>query len=189
MAFLSDKSSLRNFNIKLSRDSKQWPKTLKAIEEKWYQFFPPESFSYKFYDESIELMYEREQNLATLINMATIISIFISCLGLFGLSVFTAFQRTKEIGVRKVLGASVTGIVKLLSKEYILLVLLALIIAVPITWYAMYKWLEKFVYRIEIEWWVFLLSGIVAVMIALLTVSFQPIRAAIVNPVKSLRTE
>ncbi|MCB0437095.1 MAG: FtsX-like permease family protein, partial [Mangrovimonas sp.] len=166
------------------KDASQWQNTIENIESKWYQFFPPESFSYKFYDEAIEQMYIQEKSMATLINMSTAISIFISCLGLFGLAVLTAFQRTKEIGIRKVLGASVTGIVKLLSKEYVVLILLALVVASPIAWYLMQKWLEKFAYRLEIEWWIFVLAGMMAIIIALITVGFQAIKAAISNPVK-----
>ena len=189
MAFQSDKENLITFNIKLSNNSAQWQQTLKAVEKKWYQFYPPESFSYKFYDEVIAQMYEQEQHLATLIELSTVISIFISCLGLFGLAVLTAFQRTKEIGIRKVLGASVAGIVQLLSKEYVYLVIIAIAVATPIAWWAMNKWLQNFAYRIQIEWWMFLLAGIIAIALALITVSFQAIKAALANPVKSLRTE
>jgi putative ABC transport system permease protein len=114
---------------------------------------------------------------------------FISCLGLFGLSAFTAEQRTKEIGVRKVLGASVGGIVGLLSKDFLKLVLIAILIASPLSWYAMNRWLQGFAYKLAIEWWIFALAGVLAVGIALLTVSFQSIKAALMNPVKSLKTE
>lgn len=189
LAFESDKDNLSTFNIKLSSDASQWQQTLKAIQKKWYQFYPPESFSYKFYDEVIAQLYEQEQHLAKLVNLATFISIFISCLGLFGLAVLTAFQRTKEIGIRKVLGASVAGIVQLLSKEYVVLIIIAIIISTPIAWWALNKWLQKFSYRIQIEWWMFLLAGCIAVLLALITVSFQAIKAAMANPVKSLRTE
>jgi ABC-type antimicrobial peptide transport system permease subunit len=189
MAFENDKDRLTTFNIKLGSDASHWQKTLKAVEKKWYEFYPPESFSFKFYDEAIAQMYQEEQHLSRLIDLATAISIFISCLGLFGLTVLTAFQRTKEIGIRKVLGASVTGIVNLLSKEYIVLIIIAICISTPLAWWAMNKWLEKFAYRITIEWWMFLLAGIIAIIIALITVSFQSIKAAIANPVKSLRTE
>lgn len=189
MALESEKDNLSSFNIRLSGDASQWQGTLKAIEKKWYQFYPPETFSYKFYDETIAAMYEQEEHLARLINIATAVSIFISCLGLFGLSVFTAFQRTKEIGIRKVLGASVTSIVQMLSKDYVVLIVVAILIAVPIAWWAMNKWLLNFAYRIQIEWWMFVLAGTAAILFALLTVSFQAIKAAVANPVKSLRTE
>jgi putative ABC transport system permease protein len=159
------------------------------VEQKWYQFYPPETYSYKFYDEVIAKLYEQEQHLARLIGIATFISIFISCLGLFGLTVLTAHQRTKEIGIRKVLGASVSGIVSLLSKEYIWLVLAAFVIASPVVWLAMNKWLAGFAYRIEISWWMFAVAGISAIALALLTTSFQAVKAALANPVKSLRSE
>ena len=189
MAFQMEKGNLDNFNIKLVGNSAEWATTLKKIEQKWNQFYPPDSFSYTFYDESIAQLYQQEQQLSTLVNLATMIAIFISCLGLFGLAVLTAFQRTKEIGIRKVMGASAEGIVGLLSKEYIFLVTLALVIASPIAWFFMDKWLQKFAYRIEIEWWMFVAAGFSALAIALLTVSTQAIKAAIANPVKSLRTE
>jgi putative ABC transport system permease protein len=117
------------------------------------------------------------------------LAIFISCLGLFGLVTFTAEQKTKEIGIRKVLGASVTGIVRMLSKDFLKLVLIAALIAFPVAWWLMNKWLMDFEYRIDIGWWVFLVAGVSALLIALLTISFQSIKAAIANPVKSLRTE
>lgn len=190
MDFESEKDNLSTFNIKLeSRSPSQWQATLKAIEKKWGQFYPPETFSYRFYDETLEGMYEQERHLARLINLATSIAIFISCLGLFGLAVLTAFQRTKEIGIRKVLGASVSGIVQLLSKEYLRLVVIAIVIATPIAWWAMNKWLQNFAYRIQIKWWMFVLAGITGIALALITVSFQAIKAAMANPVDSLRTE
>lgn len=189
LALESDKSSLNTFNIKLASNSSEWQNTIKNIERKWAEFFPPESFTYQFYDESIEEMYKQEMQMGTLINLATIISILISCLGLFGLAMLTVFQRTKEIGIRKVLGASVSDIISLLSKEYVQLVVLALIISAPIAWYVMQKWLEKFAYRINIEWWIFLIAGMGALIISLLTVSFHAIKAAIANPVNSLRSE
>jgi ABC-type antimicrobial peptide transport system permease subunit len=190
MALMADKRSQNTLNIKLNgTDPAKWQQTLKAIEQKWYAFYPPETFSFKFYDETLEAMYKQERNLSKLINMVTAISIVISCLGLFGLVTLTAFQRTKEIGIRKVLGASVAGIVSLLSSEFVKLVLIALVIASPIAWWAMSKWLEDFAYRIHIQWWMFGLTGLAAITIALFTVSFQAIKAALTNPVKSLRSE
>ena len=189
LSFESDKENLSNFNIKLAKDPSQWQKTIQTIKQKWYQFYPPESFQYKFYDESIAQLYEKEQQIAKLVNIATVISIFISCLGLFGLAVLTVFQRTKEIGIRKLLGSSVTGILKLISEEYIILVMIAFLIATPITWWGIQRWLEKFVYRINIEWWMFISAGLLAVLIALITVSSRAIKAALANPVKSLRSD
>ncbi|MEJ7683125.1 MAG: FtsX-like permease family protein [Segetibacter sp.] len=125
----------------------------------------------------------------TFLLMFTILSIIIACLGLFGLVTFMAEQRIKEIGIRKILGASVSGIVSLLSKDLIKLVIIAIVVASPIAWWTMNKWLQDFAYRINISWWIFLTAGLVAVLIALITVSFQAIKAAVANPVKSLRTE
>lgn len=190
MVLKSQKSNLTTLNIKLSTtDPAKWQQTLKRIEQQWYSFYPPESFSARFYDETLEAMYKDERHLTKLINLATGVAIVISCLGLFGLVTLTSFQRTKEIGIRKVLGASVTGIVRLLSAEFIRLVLIALVIATPIAWWAMSKWLEDFAYRVQIEWWMFAVTGLAAVLVALFTLSFQAIKAALSNPVKSLRTE
>src|SRR5258707_969112 len=136
-----------------------------------------------------QLNYEKDQRTSDIVGYFTIITILIACLGLFGLSAFSAEQRTREIGIRKVLGASVTNVAALLSKDFIKLVLIAIVIASPLAWYAMNKWLEGFAYKITISWWMFLIAGIVAVLIALITVSFQAIKAAVVNPAKSLRTE
>jgi len=118
-----------------------------------------------------------------------ILAIFISCLGLLGLASYSTMQRTKEIGIRKVMGASVSGIINLLSKEFLTLVILSFFIAMPVAWYFMHTWLKDFAYRTNISWWVFVLAGVLAIMIALITVSFQAIKAAVANPVKSLRTE
>ena len=146
-------------------------------------------FNPVFFDETFTNFYKKEQQFAQILNTATGIAIFISCMGLFGLVAFTTQRRTKEIGIRKVLGASVTQIVNLLSKDFLKLVILGIVIASPIAYWAMNKWLQDFAYRVEISWWIFALAGIVAIVIALLTVSYQSIRAAMANPVKSLRTE
>lgn len=162
---------------------------LSALEAKWKAFAPNTPFDYNFMDSAFEALYRSEQRMGKIVGIFTIISIFVACLGLFGLAAFTAELRTKEIGVRKVLGASVQGLVALLSKDFVKLVLLSTIIAFPIAWWAMNKWLEDFAYRIEIGWWVFVVAAIIALLIALFTVSFQAIKAAMANPVKSLRTE
>ena len=125
----------------------------------------------------------------TLFNVFAIAAVLISCLGLFGLATYTAQVKTKEIGIRKVLGASVTSLIRLLSKEFIVLILTAFVIATPVAWYFMSKWLRDFAYRININWWIFLVTGVLAIIIALITVGFQAIKAAVANPVKSLRTE
>ena len=146
-------------------------------------------FEYSFIDEGLQQQYAADQSLANIISAFTLITLFISCLGLFGLAAFAAEQRTKEIGIRKVLGASVAGITGLLAKDFLKLVVFAIVIAAPIAWWSMNKWLQDFAYRIEIQWWVFLLAGAGAIVIAFLTVSFQSVKAGLANPVKSLRSE
>ncbi|CCH52416.1 Macrolide export ATP-binding/permease protein macB 2 [Fibrisoma limi BUZ 3] len=153
------------------------------------KFTPDYPFNYHFLDEEYEKLYRSEQQVNTLVNYFGILAILISCLGLFGLAAFTAEQRTKEIGVRKVLGASVTNIVGLLSKDFLLLVLIALVLAVPLAWWALSQWLGTFAYHEELSWWLFGLAGLLAVLVAFLTVSYQSIKAALMNPVKSLRAE
>src|SRR4029078_8865807 len=162
---------------------------LSSVTASWHRLNPNEPFEYSFLDEDFQKNYEAENRLASIVGYFTVIAILISCLGLFGLATFSAEQRTKEIGVRKVLGASVTGIVALLSKDFLRLVAISVVIASPIAWWVMHKWLQDFAYRVNISWMVFLITTVVALTIALLTISFQAIRAAIANPVKSLRTE
>ena len=146
-------------------------------------------FSYRFLDDAFNNMYRDEQRIGKIALSFAVLAIFIACLGLFGLATYMAEQRTKEIGVRKVLGASVTNIVSMLSKDFVKLVIMAALLAFPVAWWFMHKWLQDFAYRIDIGWWIFIVAGSVAILIALLTVSFQAIKAAIANPVKSLRTE
>ncbi|GAB3895777.1 ABC transporter permease [Spirosoma agri] len=160
-----------------------------AFRKQWDAFNPPAPFTYSFLDERFAFMYEAEQKTSQLFTIFAAISIIIACLGLFGLAAFTAEQRTKEIGVRKVLGASVTSIIALLSRDFLTLVLIAVVLAVPVAWFAMHQWLKGFAYRIELDWWIFALAGLLAVAIALLTVSFQSIKAALMNPVKSLKSD
>jgi putative ABC transport system permease protein len=140
-------------------------------------------------DDSFNEMYRSEQRVGKIAMIFSILAILIACLGLFGLATFIAEQRTKEIGIRKVLGASVNGIVQLLSKDFLKLVLISFVIATPVAWWFMHKWLQDFAYRINIGWWIFVAAGVIALFIALMTVSFQAIKAAVANPVKSLRTE
>jgi predicted permease len=187
---LSAKDVLYTFHVRLRRgDAAASDRTLGQIKTLWNQTYPGEAFEPQFFDETIAQLYEKERNLGKLIGLATGIAVFISCLGLFGLVTFTAERRTKEIGIRKVLGASVASIVGLLSKELVLLVGLAVVLASPLAWWATNRWLQDFAYKIDIAWWVFALAGVLAVGIALLTVSFQAIKAALTNPVKSLRSE
>lgn len=163
--------------------------SLDIVKNTWQKFLPDLPYQYSFLDEKFAKLYDAEQKQETIFTTFACIAIFIACLGLFGLSAFTISQRVKEIGVRKVLGADVSTIVALLSKDFLKLVIIAAVIAFPIAWYAMHEWLQDFAYRINIQWWVFLLATITALLIALLTVGFQAIKAAIANPVKSLRTE
>lgn len=165
------------------------PATIKAIENKWKTLIPNRPFSYFFMDEFFDKQYKGEEKFGKLFLNFAVLAIFISCLGLLGLASYSTMQRTKEIGIRKVLGASVSGIVNLLSKDFLKLVLISFFIAAPIAWYFMDRWLRDFAYRVNIGWWVFVLAGVTAMAIALLTVSFQAIKAAVANPVKSLRTE
>ena len=176
-------------HITVSVDSKNYPSLLSRIETIWHKDISGVPFEYAFLDDEVQKQYSAEITLSQIINLFTIMAIFISCLGLFGLVAFSAEQRKKEIGVRKVLGASVPVIVQLLSKDFLKLVIIAIAIATPVAWWAMSKWLQSFTYRVEISWWMFALAGFIAVFIAMVTVSFQAIKAAIANPVKSLRTE
>lgn len=162
---------------------------LKDIENQWDKMAPGMPFSYQFLDEAFSSMYRTEQRVGKVALSFSTLAIVIACLGLFGLTTYIVEQRTKEVGIRKVLGASVSGIVALLSKDFVKLVLLAFVIAIPITWWAMDKWLADFAYRIDMEWWMFALTGLAAVAIALLTVTAQAIKAALANPVDSLRNE
>jgi putative ABC transport system permease protein len=150
---------------------------------------PEAPYDFTFLDENFDNLYRAERVQGTLFTVFSCIAIFIACLGLFGLSAFTITQRIKEIGIRKVLGASVGGIVQMISKDFIKLVAIAAVIAFPLAWYAMHNWLKDFAYRTSIQWWIFLLALIIAGCIALITISFQAIKAALANPVKSLRTE
>ena len=162
---------------------------LKTLNTTWHNLNPNEPFEYSFLDKDFQKNYDAENKLSAIVGYFTIIAILISCLGLFGLATFSAEQRIKEIGVRKVLGASVTSILTLLSKDFIKLVGISIVIASPIAWYVMNKWLQEFAYRIHISWMVFAITTIIALLIALLTISFQAIKAAIANPVESLRSE
>ena len=184
-------SMAREISIKLSfaKDPAKLKATLMSLEKTWKQIYPNKAFEYHFFDESIARFYDKEQKTAQVINIAMAIAIFISCMGLFGLVAFTTAQRTKEIGIRKILGASVSGIATMICKDFVVLVLLAILIASPVAWYFMSKWLQNFPYHISVSWWIFPVAGLMAITIALLTVGFQAIKASVANPVNSLRTE
>jgi len=183
----SIKNGYSQAGIKLN--TKEASSVLKKIENIWSRSFPDFVFEYQFLDEKVNSFYKDERRLSHLYKIFALIAIFLSCLGLYGLASFMAVQRIKEVGIRKVLGASVSSVVYLFSKEFVILIAIAFVIASPIAWYFMNHWLQDYVYRINISWWIFLIGGSVATVIALATVSFQAIKAAITNPVKSLRTE
>lgn len=162
---------------------------LATMKKNWDTYNTGEPFTYEFMDDLFNKTYSTEQKTGSILNIFSVLIILVASLGLFGLVTYTAEQRTKEIGIRKVLGASVSQVTQMLSKEFLKLVLIASLIAFPVAWWAMNKWLQSFAYRISISWWIFLVAGFGALLIALITVSFQAIKAAIANPVKSLRTE
>ena len=173
----------------VSVNSGDYKSLLHKMETIWQKNLPGVPFAYVFLDQEVQKQYEAEISLSNIINSFTIMAILISCLGLFGLAAFSAEQRQKEIGIRKVLGASVAGLAGLLSKEFVKLVGIAFILATPLSWWAMHKWLEAFAYKVPINWWMFAIAGALSIAIALFTVSFQAIKAALANPVKSLKTE
>jgi putative ABC transport system permease protein len=173
----------------VSANSRNYSSLLSKMKSIWNQHLPGIPFEFLFMDEVVQKQYDSEVTLGNIINSFTLMAILISCLGLFGLASFSAEQRNKEIGIRKVLGASVSGIVQLLSKDFLKLVLVSIVIAIPIAWWAMNKWLQGFNYRVSITWWMFALAGLIAILIAFFTVSFQAVKAAIANPTKSLKTE
>ena len=162
---------------------------LTGLEQQWKATVNNVPFDYRFVDKEVEKLYDEEKRLSQISIVFTILAILISCLGLFGLVSFVAEQKKKEIGIRKVLGASIGSVVQLLTKDFIKLVLIALAIATPIAYYFMQRWLEDFTYRIDIQWWVFALAGGFAILITFFTVGFQSLKSAVANPVKSLRTE
>jgi ABC-type antimicrobial peptide transport system permease subunit len=193
VAYASVRKSSYNIHIALKSQAGSpglWKNGLEKIEKEFKKLYPEDpDFKYKFFDETIAAFYKKEQDVSRLLKWSAGLCIFISCLGLLGLVIYTTNTRTKEIGVRKVLGASVVQIVSLLSKDLLSLVLIAFIIATPLAWLAMSNWLQDFAYRTNISWWVFAACGISMLTIALVLLSIRTIRAALTNPVKSLRTE
>jgi ABC-type antimicrobial peptide transport system permease subunit len=163
--------------------------TLAAIDKLWNATFPSYVFEYTFLDDSIATFYSQEKQQAQLYKIFAAIAIFLGCLGLYGLASFMAVQRTKEVGIRKVLGASIQNIVYLFTREFAVLIAIAFLIAAPIAWYFMHRWLQDYAFRLPITWWIFLAGGAASLTVALLTISFNAMKAAMANPVKSLRTE
>jgi putative ABC transport system permease protein len=188
-AFERKKQGERPDVLAIKVSNEKLPALIDQIEKKWKAFSNNQQFDYSFMDEDFDNLYRAEQRTGKISLLFTILAVFIACLGLFGLAAYTAEQRTREIGIRKVLGANVPDVVALLSANFLKMVMLAFIIAAPLAWLFMEKWLQGFAYRENISWWVFIVAGIGALVIALLTISTQFIKAAIVNPVKSLKRE
>jgi putative ABC transport system permease protein len=176
-------------NVKIAPAEEGMQSSIEKIKQAWTKIYPDVPFKYEFLDETIRNFYKTERRTSKLANTATGMAIFISCLGLFGLASFTTTQRAKEIGIRKILGATVNQLTFLLTKEFLLFVLIAFIVASPVAWYASNQWLAEYTYRTEVSTWMFVLTGIMAAIIAFTTVSFQTIKAANRNPVNSLRSE
>lgn len=166
-----------------------WKTAISKIEKAFKEVYPADDFESQFFDEDLAKYYEQEQNMEKLLMWATGLALFISCLGLLGLVIYTTNQRTKEIGVRKVLGASVAQIVSLLSKDFLQLIIVAFVIAVPITWYGSNQWLQNFAYKTDLSWWIFFAGGLIMLLMALFVLGIRTFKAAAANPVKSLRTE
>jgi putative ABC transport system permease protein len=175
------------YSIKMSTENVQ--RTLSGIEKSWVKHFPADPFSYFFLDDSFNEQYKADARFGEVFALFASLAILIACFGLLGLSAYNVLQRTKEIGIRKILGASLQNLLFELSKDFIVLVLIAIVLALPVTWWVMNNWLQDFAYRIHIQWWVFAFAGFLAIIIALLTVGFQALKAAIANPVNNLRTE
>nr|HMQ64550.1 ABC transporter permease [Flavilitoribacter sp.] len=165
------------------------PAALASVQTAWEKIFPDRIYESRFLERTIEHYYESESRLYGLFKIFAGLAILISCLGLWGLATFAAVQRTKEVGIRKVFGASTGGLVALLSKDFLILVAIALLVAAPIAWYGMHEWLQNFSYRIDIHWSIFAIAALSVLAIAFLTVSFQSVRSALANPIKSLRNE
>ena len=159
------------------------------IEQIWKSRVPERPFSYKFLDDDYDAMYRSEQRTAGVFTTFSALAIMLACLGLFAVTAYAVVQRTKEIGIRKVLGATVPNIITLISKDFLGLVVIATIIASPIAWFMAHSWLEDFAYRINIQWWIFIVAGVASLLVAAITVSIQAIKAALANPVKSLKSE
>ncbi len=192
LAMVSNKKQARTFNIVLQPQGAggtAWKSTIAGMEKAWKEIYPADDFEYKFLDENIAKYYTSEKNISRLLLWATGLAIAISCLGLLGLIIYITNQRTKEIGIRKVIGASITQLVTLLSVDFLQLIGIAFVISVPVAWWGAHKWLENFAYRTNINWWIFLLGGLIMFVMALIILCMRTFKAASANPVTSLRSE
>lgn len=183
------KGQLKTISVQLPEHQEKWSSALQQIEKEWKKYYPNAPFKYEFYDQQIKNQYENDTKFSKIINLSTSITILLSCLGLIGLVTITTAQRTKEIGIRKVLGSKISGIVQLLSKEYLKLIFISILIASPIAWWAMHHWLNDFAYKINLSWWMFAIPAVITLLIAFITMSYHSIKAARANPVESLRDE
>jgi putative ABC transport system permease protein len=181
------KRNAGNLSVKLS--STDLPAALQRIEQEWKKMAPATPFSWKFMDDGFDEMYRAEIRIGSIFSIFTILSLMVACLGLLGLAAFTAERRTKEIGIRKILGATTQSIIRMLSKEILRLVILAFALAIPLAWWGANQWLHNFAYRIPVPWWGFLSAGLLAILVALLTVVFQSFKSARMEPVESLKSE
>jgi putative ABC transport system permease protein len=186
LAIFLDKRLVGSMFVKIGGNT---PAVITALEKAWKERLPHRPFEYSFLDEEYAALYKTEQRTASVFTTFSGLAILLACLGLFALTAYAMVQRTKEIGIRKILGATITNILALVSKDFLKLIVIAIIIAIPIAWLVMSRWLENFVYKTDIHWWVFALAGIITLLIALFTISLQAIKTASANPVKSLRTE
>jgi putative ABC transport system permease protein len=187
---LGDKDMAKQFyNVSIRLTTGDIDKKLQEIEKQWKSFIPDEPMDYSFYDDNFNAMYKQDERLGQAIGMFALIAFILTCMGVFGQIFQTCVNRTKEIGIRKINGANVSEIMVMLSKDLVRRVAFSFVIATPIAWYSMHKWLQSFAYKTELSWWIFLLAGLIALGIALLTVSLQSWRAATRNPVESLRYE
>jgi putative ABC transport system permease protein len=175
------------YSIKLQSGDLQ--KTISSVQTTWNKYFPNDPFNYYFLDEFFNKQYQADQQFGKMFTLFAFLAILIACFGLLGLSAYNILQRTKEVGIRKVLGASAQNVVYILSKDFLSLVVVSFVIAAPVSWLLMHNWLQGFAYRISIDWWVFAFAGLTALLIALGTISFQAIKAALANPVKALKNE
>jgi putative ABC transport system permease protein len=173
--------------VRLKADN--FKSSLSSIEKLWKQFVPARPFHYEFLDRTLADQYQAEQTTQRIFTVFSVLAIFIACIGLLGLAAYATQLRMREISIRKVLGASVGNIAGMLSKDFLKLVIISVIVAFPLAWWGMHTWLQSFAYRTDISWWIFILAGMIAATIALLTISFQAMKAAMTNPVDSLRTE
>ncbi len=187
MLIYDDRAS--NSQMIIDVETTNFPELLGQLQRTWESQIPYVPFEYTFIDEAIQRQYESDRRLSRILNIFTLLTILISCLGLLGLAAFTAERRNKEIGIRKVLGATVVGITTMISKDFLKLVLIAIVFSVPLAWWGMSSWLDQFAYRVDIQWWMFVLAGLLAATVALLTVGYQSVRAAMADPVKVLRDE